>query len=111
MSADQQDAPEVTENTAQQRFEVHVDGELAGFTEYRLADGTYTFVHTEIGDAYGGRGLAGVVVSAAMAAMAERKARVVPRCEYVRGWLTRHPEYLDLLPEAERASLDATAGS
>lgn len=36
----------VTENAAERRFEVHADGELAGFASYRDRDGTKEFFHT-----------------------------------------------------------------
>ena len=45
------DAPE------RSRFEITVDGAVAGFALYKLAPGRITFVHTEIDDAYAGHGL------------------------------------------------------
>ena len=40
------------------RFEVRVDGEVAGFTEYRRCPGLIAFVHTLIDPRFEGRGLA-----------------------------------------------------
>ena len=46
------DAPESS------RFEIHADGRLAGFAQYRMKDaGLIVFTHTEIDDAVEGRGL------------------------------------------------------
>jgi GCN5-related N-acetyl-transferase len=40
------------------RFEVRVDGELAGFVEYRRRPGVIAFVHTEIEPGFEGHGVA-----------------------------------------------------
>ena len=60
MTATVADAPE------RSRFEISVDGALAGFAVYRLAPGRITFVHTEIDDAYAGQGLGGQLARAAL---------------------------------------------
>ncbi|MGI5130815.1 GNAT family N-acetyltransferase [Pseudonocardia sp. CA-107938] len=78
------------------RFEITVDGELAGFAEYRLRDDHITFVHTEIDDAFAGKGLAGVLVRAALDDVRGRGLRVVAVCPYVKAWIEKHPDYADL---------------
>ena len=85
------------------RFEIHVDGKLAGFVSYRIDPGVITFTHTEIDEAYGGQGLGGTLVRAALDTTRARRLGVVPECPFVRRWISRHPEYVDLVPEAERA--------
>ena len=85
-----------------ERFEVVLDGELAGFTVYRPHDQVYAFVHTEIDPAHEGKGLGGTLVRGAMDAMRERGAAVLPFCPFVAGWLAKHPEYADLVPAARR---------
>jgi len=84
------DAPE------RHRYEITVDGTLAGFAEYRLAPDHITFVHTVIDDAFAGKGLAGVLVRAALDDVRTRALRVVPVCPYVKAWIERHPDYADL---------------
>ena len=60
MSVTVVDAPE------RSRYEISVDGALAGFAVYRLAPGRVIFVHTEIDDAYAGHGLGGKLARAAL---------------------------------------------
>jgi predicted GNAT family acetyltransferase len=93
----------------QNRFEIWVDGVLAGFTVYRAQPDRYTFIHTEIDPAFGGRGLASVLIKAALDAMRERGIAVLPQCPFVRRYISRHSEYLDLVPAAERARFDLPA--
>ena len=85
---------DVRESPDEHRFEVHFDGELAGFTVYEERDPTtFAFVHTEVDPAFGGHGLGSVLVRGAMDAMAARGIAVVPRCPFVRAWLEKHPEH------------------
>lgn len=96
----------VADAPAASRYEIHVDGDLAGFAEYRLHDGLIAFTHTEIADAYEGRGLAGELVAFALGDARARGLAVHPFCPYVRSFIAKHPEHLDLVPEADRARFD-----
>ncbi|OKI12677.1 GNAT family N-acetyltransferase [Streptomyces sp. CB03911] len=93
----------VTDNPGRSRFEITEDGELAGFAEYFRHENELAFIHTEIDPAFAGRGLAGVLARAALDAARERGADVLPYCPFIRGWLTKHPDYVDLVPQAQHA--------
>jgi predicted GNAT family acetyltransferase len=80
------------------RYEIR-DGEtLAGFTQYRLPDEEHVdFVHTEVDEAYNGRGLASGVVGYALADVRAAGKRIIPHCPYVAAWIKRHTgEYDDI---------------
>jgi predicted GNAT family acetyltransferase len=89
--------PQVHDVPDRNRFEIHVDGRRAGLVAYRLAPGVITFTHTEIDDAYGGQGLGGVLVRAALDAARDRGLAVLPQCPFVRGWIAKHADYADLV--------------
>ncbi|MFC7505343.1 GNAT family N-acetyltransferase [Nocardioides sp. CPCC 206347] len=79
------------------RYEIRDVDVLAGFTQYRLPDDVHVdFVHTEVDDAYGGRGLAGGLVEFALADVRAQGKRIIAHCPYVARWLTKHPEYDDI---------------
>lgn len=85
----------------QHRYEVRDGEDVVGFAQYRLPDDEHVdFVHTEVDDAYGGRGLAGAVVEFALADVRDRGKRVIAHCPYVARWLTKHPEYDDITDPA-----------
>ena len=88
---------EVTDAPERSRFEITVDGALAGFAFYRLRPGHITFVHTEIDDAYGGRGLGGQLARAALDAARARGLVVRPDCPFIKSWIAKHPEYAALV--------------
>lgn len=92
----------VQDNPAERRYEITDEGALAGFAAYRLGDGRIEFTHTEIDPAYQGRGLASRLVGEALADARRRGLAVWPHCGFVRGYVARHPEFLDLVPAADR---------
>ena len=55
---------EVVDVPDKRRFEIQVDGELAGFADYSRRGGRLIFRHTEINTAYEGRGLGSILVVA-----------------------------------------------
>ncbi len=93
----------------QHRFEIWVGDALAGFAVYRPRPDRYTFVHTEIDPAFGGRGLASILIKAALDEMRARGIAVLPQCPFVRRYISRHLDYLDLVPVTERARFDLPA--
>lgn len=84
------------------RFEITVDGELAGFAEYRLRPGRVVFTHTEIDDRYQGRGLAGRLVRAALDQVRDRGLWVTPLCPYIAAYIRTHPEYVERVDPEHR---------
>lgn len=93
---------EVIDNASESRYEVRVDGELAGFSQYRQRPAGLAFIHTEIDDRFEGQGLGGKLVSFALDDARSRGLAVLPFCPFVKGYIDRHPEYLDLVPEERR---------
>jgi uncharacterized protein len=79
------DAPE------RSRFEAFVDGQLAGFLLYELSPGAITLVHTEVDDAFAGRGVGGRLVAETLRDVRQRGLEVVPRCPFVVRWMRAHP--------------------
>jgi uncharacterized protein len=87
----------VRDNPDQNRFEAYVDGRLAGISAYELSDGVITFTHTEVDDAFEGRGVGSALVRASLDQVrAGSDRRVRPRCPFVRDWIEHHPDYQDL---------------
>ena len=95
--------PNVVDNPEAGRFEVFVDGEVAGFAEYRRTESSVAFTHTVIEPAYEGRGLGSVLARGALDATREAGSPVLPFCPFIRGYIQRHPAYLDLVPGDRRA--------
>jgi uncharacterized protein len=93
---------QVTDNPAENRFEIRADGELAGSAFYHLRGSQIAFTHTETDDRFRGHGVASYLVRAALDTARERHLAVLPYCPFVKSWIAEHPEYADLVPPGQR---------
>jgi predicted GNAT family acetyltransferase len=96
MAEDQIDVVDVPE---QSRFEIRVDGTVAGFADYSRMGDRVIFRHTEVGDAYEGRGLGSKLAQGALDAARTAGEAVVPLCPFIASYIERHPEYQELVDE------------
>ena len=91
---------EVRFNEKRRRWEGWVDGELAGKSYMRRADGVAVFWHTEVDDRFEGLGVGSTIARTALDAIAaEGGTRVRPDCPFIRAWIERHPDYQHLVEE------------
>ncbi|RVW03108.1 GNAT family N-acetyltransferase [Rhodococcus xishaensis] len=90
-------ANRIEHNADQNRFEIYVDGALAGYAEYIESNGVRDFGHTVTDPDFRGRGLAGQVVKAALDTSREQGFKIVPSCSYVAKYVESHPDYADLV--------------
>jgi predicted GNAT family acetyltransferase len=102
---------EVVDDREKRRFEIRVDGELAGFADYSRRGGRLIFRHTEIDDAFEGRGLGSKLAQGALDAARAGGEAVVPLCPFVASYIEKHPEYEDLVDQECLDYLDRPRGS
>ncbi|MFB7447731.1 GNAT family N-acetyltransferase [Streptomyces sp. NPDC057027] len=93
---EQSTTPVVRRVDARHRYEILVDGERAGLTAYRDRDDRRVFFHTEVGEAYAGRGLASILIEQALTDVRASGMRIVPVCPYVAKFLKKHDEFADI---------------
>jgi predicted GNAT family acetyltransferase len=96
----------VTDHPENGRFEIAVDGDLAGFANYHSVGANLDFTHTEIDDRYEGQGLGSTLIRAGLEAARDRGMGVLPHCPFVRRFIERHQEFLELVPAARRREFE-----
>jgi uncharacterized protein len=84
--------------TEHSRFEATVEGHLC-VCQYRLFGKTMMLSHTGVPQTLRGRGIAALLVRAALDHARSKGLKVRPDCSYAEAYMQRHPETLDLLPE------------
>lgn len=100
--------PEIRHVPEKQRYEIIIDGDIAGFADYDRQNGHVRFLHTEVDEAYAGRGLAKQLVTTMLDDVAERELQAVPVCPYVKKVIRDDADaYLELVPEEARDELAA----
>jgi predicted GNAT family acetyltransferase len=100
----------VVDNPGARRFEILVEGERAGYAAYRRSGATVEFTHTEIDDRFEGQGLGSKLARGALDATREAGSSVLPHCPFIRSYIRRHDEYLDLVPAEQRARFELASG-
>jgi len=88
----------VADNREAARFEVFLNGKLAGFAKYILDGDTMILPHTEVDPEHQGHGLGGHLARFAFDHARDAGLKVIPRCPYMAHYVARHPEVADLVP-------------
>jgi uncharacterized protein len=84
------------------RYEAVIDGTVAGFIEYQVANGDRAFMHTEVSDDFEGKGVGSALAKGALEDLRARQLKVRPFCPFVSGWIRRHQDYLGLVADGYR---------
>jgi len=95
---------EAKNNTANQKFEVRLNAEVAEL-QYRLSDQTLYLMHTEVPDSMSGKGIASLMAKTALIYAKTSNFQVVAYCPFTVGYVKKHPEYLTLINQ-DKQSLD-----
>lgn len=93
----------VTDAPERERFEARDEtGAVAGVVTYQLTGAIIVYTHTEVDPAYEGKGVGSALARAVLDDARARRRTVVPVCPFLADWLTRHPEYDDIVARSTR---------
>jgi predicted GNAT family acetyltransferase len=96
-------AHSVTDNEERSRLELRIDGELAGWVDYRPAGDSIILAHTEVLSEHEGKGLGGVLVRGALESARSADKTVIVVCPFAVSYIDRNPELDEYLaPHARR---------
>jgi uncharacterized protein len=90
---------DVVNNNARHRYELIVDGHLAA-TYYKISGDVITFIHTEVPQELGGKGIGSKLVKGALDQVRGEGLKVIAQCPFVKSYIDKHPDYADLLKPA-----------
>lgn len=94
----------VEDNPEKSRYELRVDGELVGWSDYRPAGASVIVAHTEIDERREGEGHGGELVRATLDHIRASGKTVIPTCPFTAAFIHRHPEYIELVDPGLRAT-------
>lgn len=83
---------QVTDNARGSRFELRLDGELAGWIDYRRAGDTVALTHAEVRPELRNRGHAETMTRETLADLKQRGLRARAVCPFVVAYVRRHPD-------------------
>ncbi len=97
------DELQFSDNPEAQHYEARQNsGQVVAFIEYRMSGETRVFTHTEVNPEMEGKGVGSALVKYALEDLKSRGEHVVPMCPFVKTYLQRHHEYLDLVDPGHR---------
>lgn len=91
----------VEDNPEESRYEAWLGDRMVGISEYELPDeaGPITFVHTEVLPGAEGMGVGRGLARGALDDVRRRGLHLIAECEFIAGFLKRHPEDRDLIAD------------
>ncbi len=87
----------VHDNPDASRYELHLDGELSGWVDYRLDGDVLSIPHVEVSSRLRGQGVSAPFLDEVLVDVRRRGLKIVPLCGYARGHVAERPELHDLL--------------
>jgi predicted GNAT family acetyltransferase len=82
----------IINNEEKKRFELHTEGSIA-FVDYKLFDGGIAYIHTEVPEELGGKGIASQLAKYVLDYAQNNNLKVKPYCPYINAYIDKHPEY------------------
>ena len=95
-----------SDNEDRNRFDLNVEDTIALVT-YRKSPGAITLVHTEVPPELGGRGIGSKLGRATLDAVRAQGRKLSVECDFIRSFMTKYPEYDDLLAQREETNRNA----
>lgn len=92
----------LSDNPDAHRFELRKGGAVAAYTEYNLLKGAVMFTHTEVLPEHEGQGFGSRLAAFALDDVRKRGLQAIPVCQFIAGYIRKHPQYLDLVSENSR---------
>jgi predicted GNAT family acetyltransferase len=94
----------ITNNPAEHRYEARIGGDLAGYCEYNLLSEAIMFTHTEVLEAFEGKGVGSALARHVLDEARSDGKHVIPVCQFIAGYIRKHRDYADLVrPDVQRA--------
>ncbi|WP_160146353.1 GNAT family N-acetyltransferase [Dictyobacter aurantiacus] len=93
--------PEVTNNTAEQRYEIHLENQLAILT-YERDGQRIIYQHTEVPSELEHHGLGSILAHTALEDARSENLTIIPSCPFVANYIQHHPEYQPLIDKTNQ---------
>jgi predicted GNAT family acetyltransferase len=88
---------DVTRNDEQDRYELHVAGELVSIADFRERPGAIVVPHVETKPAHRGNGYAEQLMAGVVDDLIARSLKIVPLCPFANQYVSGRPDADDLI--------------
>ena len=95
---------QISNQPEQHRYEARIGNELAGYCEYNLLSEAIMFTHTEVLEAFEGKGVGSALARHVLDEARSDGKHVIPVCQFIAGYIRKHRDYAELVrPDVQRA--------
>lgn len=85
-------------NPERLRYEIEIDGRIAGHADYRREDGAIRFTHTEVAPEFEGQGVGSRLAKFALDDARRQGLKAIAQCRFIASYIARHEQdYADLV--------------
>ena len=89
---------EIVENSKLHRFELPLGGDDMALAYYKIDDGNrVVLTHTEVPYQYSGRGIGSRLAKGVFDILRKTGRKAVVKCPFMGAWISRHPDYNDVI--------------
>ena len=89
--------PQFLHDESSSRYELRVNGDLAGQAQYRREGDTVRLTHTEVDSRYEGQGFGSRLAAFVLDDLKARGNKVIPSCRFMAGYIARHEKEYGVL--------------
>ena len=87
----------ILDHPEQHRYIAHAGAQEAAHCEYNMVGDAIMFTHTEVEQAFEGKGVGSRLARHVLDDARARGLHVIPVCQFIAGYLRKHREYVDLV--------------
>lgn len=88
---------ELRNNTEAHRYELVDGGKVVAIAQYEIDGDTVRFTHTEVFPGNEGKGFGSSLAKQALDDACAGDRKIVPVCEFIAGYIQKHPQYQEHL--------------
>lgn len=91
------------------QYEARIEGQVAGYAQYRRRPDAIVFTHTVVLPEFEGSGVGSALARGVLDHVRAAGGAVIPLCPFIAAYIRGHAQYRDLIAERYLAEFDAAA--
>jgi len=96
----------IRDNPAKRRFERQIDDTRLAAAYYRIEDGVYVFMHTDVPSMFAGQGIGAALVRGVFEILRWNGQKAILKCSFMKAFLELHPKFSDVVLNVRTPSVD-----
>jgi uncharacterized protein (DUF1810 family)/predicted GNAT family acetyltransferase len=96
----------IRENREKRRFERRIDNTRLAAAYYRIENGVYVFMHTDVPSVFSGQGIGAALVRGVFGILRSTGQKAILKCSFMKSFVEANPKYADVVINVPTLSAD-----